>query len=202
MSTAPRHLRRAGLPLLAAAVLLAGCNTMLAQNPSSALRPVNAVRDGDQSRLVLQGYDVVAYGTQSQAVPGLPKFRADYEGATYQFATAENLAAFQREPQRYQPAYHGFDATGIVYAIPVPGDPTVFKRIDGRIFIFSDAASRAAFELDVPGNIALADRYWKDEVSGSFTSWQRMKRRIDRVPHYRSRDDLARAVAAAQGKPG
>lgn len=202
MNAVLRRPVRLGLPLLAVCLWLTGCNTMLAQNPSSPLRPVNAVRDGDQSRLVLRGYDVVAYGSQAQAVPGLPQFRAEYEGATYQFATAENRAAFQREPQRYQPAYHGFDATGIVYAIPVAGDPTVFKRIDGRTFIFSDAASRAAFELDVAGNIAMADRYWKDEVAGSMTSWQSLKRRIDRVPHYRSRDELARAVAAAQGKPG
>ena len=202
MSTVLRRSAKVGVPLLAATVWLAGCNTMLAQNPSSPLRPVNAVRDGDESRLVLRGYDVVAYGSQSQAVPGLPQFRAEYEGATFQFASAENLAAFQREPQRYQPAYNGFDATGIVYAIPLAGDPTVFKRIDGRVFIFSDAASRAAFELDVPGNMAMADRYWKEEVAGSMATWQSLKRRIDRVPHYRSRDELARAVAAAQGKPG
>jgi YHS domain-containing protein len=195
------RLRRLGLPLLAA-VLLAGCNTMLAQNPSSPMRPVNAVRDGDDSRLVLRGYDVVAYGTLGRAVPGQPQFSASYEGATYQFSSAEHQAAFQREPARYQPAYHGFDATGIVYAIPEPADPTVWRVAQGRVFIFADAASKAAFELDLERNITLADRYWKDEVAGSFSTWQALKRRVDRVPHYRSRAELAREVAAAQAKSG
>lgn len=65
--------RRLALVLPAAAVL-AGCNSMLAQNPDSAMRPVNAVRDGDESRLMLRGYDVVAYREQSQAVRGSPAF--------------------------------------------------------------------------------------------------------------------------------
>ncbi len=52
------------------------------------------------------------------------------------------------------------------------------------------------------GNVALADKYWKSEVAGSNSAWQGMWRRVDRVPHYRSRDELARAVAEAKAKPG
>jgi len=188
--------------LLAAATLLAGCNTLLAQNPSSPMQPVNAVRYGDESRLVLRGYDVVAYVTQAKAVPGSPQHRAEFEGAAYYFSSAEHLAQFQRDPAKYQPAYHGFDATRIVYALPEAADPTVWRQIDGRIFLFADGASKAAFELDVPGNIALADKYWKAEVAGSNSYWQGLRRRIDRVPHYRSPDELAQAVAAAKAKAG
>ena len=42
------------------ATLLAGCSAMRAQNPSSALQPVNAVADGDDERVMLKGHDVVA----------------------------------------------------------------------------------------------------------------------------------------------
>ena len=191
----------AAAALLAAAAVLAGCNTLLAQNPSSPMQPVNAVRSGDESRLMLRGYDVVAYVTQAQAVPGLPKYRIEFEGVTYLFSSAEHQALFQREPAKYQPAYHGFDATRMVYALPEQADPTVWRQVDGRLYLFADAASKAAFELDLKGNIALADTYWKDEVSGSNSAWQNLRRRVDRVPHYRSRDELAAAVAAAQAKP-
>ncbi len=191
----------AATALLAGATLLAGCNTLLAQNPSSPLQPVNAVRSGDESRLMLRGYDVVAYVSQARAVPGLPQHRAEFEGAAYYFSSAENLTQFQRDPAKYQPAYHGFDATRIVYALPEAADPTVWRQVDGRIFLFADATSKAAFELDLKGNIALADKYWKDEVSGTNSAWQSLRRRVDRVPHYRSRDELAAAVAAAQAKP-
>lgn len=187
--------------LLAGAALLAGCNTLLAQNPSSPLQPVNAVRSGDESRLMLRGYDVVAYVTLARAVPGSPRHRAEFEGAAYYFSSAEHLAQFQLDPAKYQPAYHGFDATRIVYALPEAADPTVWRQVDGRIFLFADASSKAAFELDLKGNIALADKYWKDEVSGRNSAWQSLRRRVDRVPHYRSRDELADAVAAARAKP-
>jgi len=48
--------------LLCAALiaLLAGCGAMTAQNPSSALRPVNAIADGGDERVMLAGHDVVA----------------------------------------------------------------------------------------------------------------------------------------------
>ena len=190
-------LRRAAA-WLPAALLLAGCNTMVAQNPGTPLRPVNAVRSGDEVRLMLRGYDVVAYAEQAQAVRGSPQWRADFDGVTFFFASAEHLAKFQAAPAQYQPAYHGFDAMRMVFAIPQAGDPTVWRQVDGRVFIFADAASKAAFELDLPGNIALADRYWKDEVAGSDSTWQRLWRSVDRVPHYRSPDELARAVADAK----
>jgi YHS domain-containing protein len=182
--------------------LLGGCNALVAQNPRTAMRPVNAVYNVDEPRMMLRGYDVVAYFTQGAAVRGLPSWRSTYEGVAYHFASAENRAAFEQDPARYQPAYHGFDATRIVVALPEDGDPGVWRVIDGRLFIFADVASRAAFELDPAANIRLADRYWAEEVAGSLTWWQRSWRSIDRVPHYKSRDELAREVAEAKARPG
>jgi YHS domain-containing protein len=198
----PYSRRCALAALVGSAALLGGCNTLVAQNPSTPMQPVNAVRSGDDARLMLRGYDVVAYTTEGRAVPGSARYRADFEGVTYFFSSADHLAQFQREPARYQPAYHGYDAMRMVFALPEAADPAVWRNIDGRIFLFADAASKAAFELDVPGNIALADRYWKAEVAGSNSAWQGLWRRVDRVPHYRSRDELAEAVAAAKAKAG
>jgi YHS domain-containing protein len=195
--------RRSALAvLIGSAGMLAGCNTLVAQNPASPMQPVNAVRSGDDARLMLRGHDVVAYVTQAQAVPGSVQYRTEFEGVTYFFSSADNLAKFQHEPAKYQPAYHGYDATRMVYALPEAADPAVWRNIDGRIFLFADVASKAAFELDLAGNIALADKYWNSEVAGSNSYWQNLRRRVDRVPHYRSRDELAEAVAAAKGKPG
>jgi YHS domain-containing protein len=188
--------------LLAAAALAAGCSALVAQNPATPMQPVNAVRNGDDASLMVRGYDVVSYVVDARAVPGLPQFRTQFDGVTYHFASAEHLALFLREPARYQPSYHGYDAMRMVFAIPEPADPTVWSSIDGRVFLFADAESKAAFELDTAGNAALADKYWKSEVAGSNSAWQGILRRFDRVAHYRSRDELARAVAAAKAKPG
>jgi YHS domain-containing protein len=188
--------------LLAAVALLAGCAALVAQNPGTAMRPVNAARSGDDARLMLGGWDVVAYLGEGRAQPGSARYRVEFEGVVYHFASAEHRERFERDPARYQPAYHGYDATRMVYAIPELADPGVWLVIDGRVLLFADEASKAAFELDPAGNMVLANRYWKDEVAGTYSLVQAMWRRVDRVPHYRSRDELARAVAEAKAKPG
>jgi YHS domain-containing protein len=151
---------------------------------------------------MLEGYDVVAYFTAGKAVPGSARHRFEYESVAYHFASEAGLAAFKQNPGKFQPAYHGYDATGMVYALPDRADPQHWRLIDGRLFFFADAASMAAFELDTAANIALADRYWKAEVDGHNSAWQRTRRLLDRVPHYKSREELAREVAAAQAKSG
>ena len=66
--------RAAALAALAAA--LAGCSALVAQNPATPMRPVNAVRHGDDARLMLRGYDVVAYFSVGQALPGAARHRS------------------------------------------------------------------------------------------------------------------------------
>ena len=192
-----RRLKR--LALLALTVTaLSGCSAMLAQNPSSALKPVNAVAEGGDDRVMLFGHDVVAYFTLGRHALGTAQFKSVYEGVTFRFASAEHKALFDRDPKKYLPQYGGFCADGIVYAIPWGGDADVWRIIDGRLFIFGGQASKDAFELDLPRNLTLADAYWKDEVAGGNSFIQRGKRLVFRVPHYKSGAALAAEVAAAK----
>jgi YHS domain-containing protein len=177
---------------------LAGCGAMQAQNPSSALAPVNAVAiDGDE-RVMLKGHDVVAYFTQGKHAPGSPQIKSEYQGVTFRFASAEHKALFDKAPAKYLPQYGGYCANGIVYGIPWGGDADSWRIDDGKLYIFGGAGSKAAYELDRPKNRALADKYWSEEVAGSNSFLQRGKRLIFRVPHYKSGEDLAKDVAAAK----
>ena len=189
---------RAAAALLALA--LAGCGAMSAQNPSTALRPVNAVADGGDARVMLKGHDVVSYFTQGRHAAGDPAISSTYEGVTFRFASAEHKALFDKEPARYLPQYGGYCANGIAYAIPWGGDADAWKIIDGRLYIFGGRGSMDAFMLDAAANRALADRYWREEVAGSHSFWQRSKRLVFRVPHYKSGSDLAKLVAEAKAR--
>ena len=180
------------------ATLLAGCSAMRAQNPSSALQPVNAVADGDDERVMLKGHDVVAYFTQGRHALGSNQLKSVYEGVTFRFSSAEHKALFDANPKKYQPEYGGYCANGIAYGIPWGGDADTWRMIDGRLFINGGPGSKAAFELDLKRNIERADRYWREEVAGSHSFWQRGKRLVFRVPHYKSGDELAADVAAAK----
>lgn len=192
-----RTVTRLGVLLLTTA-LLAGCGAITAQNPGSALSPVNAVALEGERRVMLAGHDVVAYFTEGRHRRGVATHRSEHEGVTFFFASAEHQALFDADPARYLPQFGGYCANGIVYGIPWGGDADTWLMIDGRLYIFGGALSKAAFELDVPGNLALAERYWRDEVAGTHSFWQRGKRLVWRVAHYQSGEQLAAAVAAAQ----
>lgn len=184
------------------AVSLTGCSAMLAQNPSSELKPVNAVSEPDAAHLMLKGHDVVAYFTDNHHAMGLPQFQSTYQGVNFRFASAEHKALFDANPPKYLPKYGGFCADGMVYAIPWGGDADTWMIKDGSLYIFGGQGSKDAFMLDVPRNIKLADGYWSDEVQGSNSFFQRTKRLIFRVPHYKSGEELAAMVKVAKaGKP-
>ena len=200
LNTPPtRLLQRAAVTVIAAAAL-GGCSSMSSQNPSGKLRPVNAVADAADDRLMLKGADVVAYFTQGRHAIGNPQFKSVYEGVSFRFASAEHKALFDAAPERYLPQFGGYCANGIVYGIPWGGDADTWRMVDGKLYIFGGQGSKEAFELDIPGNVKLAERYWADEVAGSNSFWQRGKRLVLRVPHYRNGEELARLVAESKAK--
>ena len=192
----------AAMPALAARHT-ALCAAMRAQNPDSPLAPVRASAIGDDSHVMLDGHDVVAYFTENRHAKGQPQFKSQFQGVTFHFASAAHKALFDQAPARYLPQYGGYCANGIAYGIPWGGDADTWKMIDGKLYIFGGAGSKAAFELDVPGNLLLAQRYWTEEVQGSNSFIQRSKRLVFRVPHYKSGEELERLVqaAAATRKP-
>jgi hypothetical protein len=121
-----------------------------------------------------------------------------YKGVTFRFASAEHKRLFDASPGKYIPQYGGYCANGIVYGIPWGGDADTWRLIDGKLYIFGGAGSRDAFLLDPQRNLQLADKYWTQEVNGSNAFWQRTKRLVLRVPHYKSGEQLAQEVAQAK----
>ena len=204
MSRSPQRLLSRVLNLAAAGLLatllLGGCSAMTAQNPSSTLKPVNAVADADGARVMLKGADVVSYFTAGKDAVGSPQIKSVYQDVTFRFASSANKALFDANPTKYLPQYGGYCANGLVYGIPWGGDADTWLIQDGKLYIFGGAGSMAAFKLDVPGNIKLADKYWTEEAQGNNSFVQRAKRLVLRVPHYKNGEELDRMVKAAAPK--
>ncbi len=177
---------------------LAGCAGINAQNPSGNYRPVNVTIMESGEPLFLKGHDVVAYHTENTHAMGNPAFRSSHEGSTFQFKNAQHKALFDANPAKYLPAYGGYCANGIAYGIPWGGDADTWKMIDGKVYIFGGAGSRDGFLVDEKANLALAEKYWNDEVKGSNSFWQRSKRMVFRVPHYKSGSEIAALVEQAK----
>ena len=184
------------------ALSIGGCAPLVVQSPGAGLSPVNAVSEGEDKHLMLFGYDVVNYFTDHKERRGDPAIKSVYKDVTFRFATAEHKTMFDAAPAKYIPQFGGYCSNGLVYGIPWGGDADTWEMIDGKLYIFGGRGSHDAFMLDVPRNMALADKYWNEEVNGSNAFFQRTKRLIFRVPHYKSGEELAREVAAAKAKKG
>lgn len=200
LSHAPVFQRIASLLAAGAVACLMGCSAMQAQNPSGALKPVNAhVLDGS-SNVMLKGHDVVSYFTDNKHALGSAQFASHYEGVNFYFASAAHKALFDKEPTKYLPQYGGYCADGIVYGIPWGGDADTWTLHNGKLYIFGGQGSKDAFELNPAANYVLADKYWNEEIKGSNSFWQRAKRLTFKVPHYKSGKELADLVAAKKAK--
>jgi YHS domain-containing protein len=192
--------RIAGLAAITAMAALVGCAAINAQNPSGAIKPVNAHVIEGTSSVMLKGYDVVSYFTNNKHALGSAQFASVYEGVNFYFANAEHKTLFDKEPTKYIPQYGGYCADGIVYGIPWGGDADTWILREGKLYIFGGQGSKDAFELDAPANFALADKYWNEEIKGNNSFVQRTKRLVFKVPHYKSGKELADLVAAKKAK--
>ena len=184
--------------LISVVAVLQGCGAMNAQNPEGRLSPINAIASESDEHLILFGADVVAYFLENRHVQGSPEFSSEYQGVDFYFASAGNKIQFDANPTAYIPQYGGYCANGIVFGIPWGGNAEDFIVHDNKLYIFGGQLSKKAFLLDLQKNLALADKYWDEEVKGNNSFWQRAKRLIMRVPHYQSGDEQAAAVAAAE----
>ena len=183
--------------IAAGAGLIGGCAPLVTQSPGEGLSPVNAVSEGEDKHLMLFGHDVVSYFTEKTHRRGNPAIKSVYKGVTFRFSKPEHKALFDAAPEKYLPQFGGYCTNGIVYGIPWGGDADRWEVIDGKLYIFGGKGSHDAFRLDVPRNMALANKYWNEEMNGSNAFWQRTKRLVFRVPHYKSGEELAAEVAKA-----
>jgi YHS domain-containing protein len=97
-------------------------------------------------RLVLQGYDPVAYFTDGQPTPGKPEFETVFDGARYRFASAANMNRFNEDPDRYAPQFAGACTHGLSKGVKVAADPNLWRIVDGKLYVF--ASSKGLPEMD------------------------------------------------------
>ena len=115
----------------------------------------------DQSGVILHGYDPVAYIKENRPVKGDPKFSSSYRTAIYQFASAVNKAAFDKNPAKYAPQYGGFCANSMTHRRLKDIDPNAFFVYKGKLYVCSSPKAIKAFSSDPDVNIQKADKNWQ-----------------------------------------
>ena len=145
-------------PLFLAAFLAAAPVNVLV--PTAQAEP--AVYTGRFSNTALQGYDPVAYFTDGQPVKGSKEFSTEYNGATFQFASAANRDAFLADPAAYAPQYGGYCAWAMADGKYAKGDAKYWKIVDGKLYLNYNAGIQKKWNADIPGFIEKADTQWQD----------------------------------------
>lgn len=137
----------------------------------------------DQTSFAVSGYDVVAYQSleqvavgqpQPEAVPGDASITADYNGSTWAFSTEENRDKFVANPEAYAPQYDGHCAYGVAQGGKVPGNPNLWRIVDGKLYLNITPQVVGFWEEDISGQIGTAENNWGnlEEAAASAKNWK------------------------------
>jgi len=130
---------------------------------SSALASAGIFGFGKKENpLVADGYDVVSYRHESGPVEGNPKHSLVYDAMTYRFADESNLAAFQKDPAKYAPAYRGYCAYGVAKGGKYKVDPLAYSIVDDTLYLNYDQNVQKKWQAQQERYIREADRRWPD----------------------------------------
>ncbi|WP_293136654.1 YHS domain-containing (seleno)protein [Moritella sp.] len=80
---------------------------------SSLTFAANIEVNANSNDIAISGYDTVSYFTKGTPTKGSNNFTAAYNGAIYQFSSADNRDLFKADPSKYAPQYGGFCAMGV-----------------------------------------------------------------------------------------
>jgi YHS domain-containing protein len=125
----------------------------------------------DDTGYAVSGYDVVSYfdlpqsavgEPQQSPLPGSAGITADYNGATFAFATEANRDRFLADPATYVPQYDGHCAYGVAQGGKVPGNPTLWRIVDGELYLNITRNVVGFWEEDIPGNLLKSEANWTE----------------------------------------
>ncbi len=123
----------------------------------------------DKTGFAVSGYDVVSYFDLPQSKVGQPQeaplagnasITAEYNGARFAFATEANRDRFLADPATFVPQYDGHCAYGVAQGGKVPGNPTLWRIVDGKLYLNITKNVVGFWEEDIPGNIEKSETNW------------------------------------------
>ena len=123
---------------------------------------IQSVFAGDLSvnTVGVNGYDLVTYQTDKRPLRGNGNYVATHNGVTYLFSNEENKTTFEKNPDKYLPAYGGWCAFGVSVGKKFSADPEVWEIVDGKLYMNLDNGIKKMWISDIPGNIKKANKHW------------------------------------------
>ena len=111
--------------------------------------------------VALDGYDPVSYFTEEEPALGLPEYEYVWHGVSWYFTNEANRAVFVRAPEIYAPQFGGHGTMGLARGYLTDGNPYIYSKLGGKIFLFYSFGNRDAFMLAQRPSYIKAFNNWK-----------------------------------------
>lgn len=110
--------------------------------------------------IAVDGSDVVAYFTQAEPVAGRASESLMWQGVEWRFASAENRALFEADPEAYAPQYGGYCAFAVSQGYTASTVPEAWTVHEGKLYLNFSRSVRRRWLRDIDGHIAAANDNW------------------------------------------
>ncbi len=110
--------------------------------------------------LALHGMDTVALSTLNAVTQGAATHTVVHDGVAYYFSSEISAEKFKAAPERYMPQYGGFCALAIGLGKKLDGDPRYADIVDGKLYLFVNAAVFEKYKQDPEGTLNKAAETW------------------------------------------
>jgi YHS domain-containing protein len=108
----------------------------------------------------IQGYDAVSYFQNEGPKAGNEAFRYAWNGATWYFASQENLDLFKASPEKYAPQFGGYCAYAVAHGYTAKSDPLAWKRVEGKLYLNYNKQVQARWEQNQEEFIQSGEENW------------------------------------------
>lgn len=115
----------------------------------------------NQNGVAVNGYDVVAYHTEADAVKGDSKFSHHWNNVNWHFSSKTNLKKFKQSPNRYAPQYGGYCAYAASKGSLAPTDPQAWTVYKKKLYLNYSGVVRDTWKRNIDQYIEQADQNWQ-----------------------------------------
>lgn len=111
------------------------------------------------------GYDVVAYFTESNPVKGKVQYTSHYNNVQWFFSSDKHRMMFEQDQQQYVPQYGGYCAYGMSKGFVVDTDPNAFTILNNKLYLNYSLGVRETWLNDTAVYIERADKNWQEKTA-------------------------------------
>lgn len=113
------------------------------------------------SNQAINGYDAVAYFTESKAVIGDEDYSHEWKDAHWTFSSEENKNLFIQDPGKYTPQFGGYCSFAVSKGFTANTDPNSFQIIDDKLYLFADNGMKSNWNKNRTENLQKGETNWR-----------------------------------------